>query len=244
MADFDVESLNLDDSPIDGIEEAFQNWSEPQEFPPPPPPGKKSAVVTQIRDMKQNAGVLSVVLDLQLRGGEDEGKPLNFVRLSGKMYDRTSSHTRTSQLLDFIKSGGVQQVPNSNKQFAQCIQRMIDAATLAYFQVDWRAYCTNCANTKLMEETGEVTDDAAGAALDDIKRTDSRRGAEIQKKVRQAGEKFKNYRAFPEIAGATKGADGMVPRKDIVNCPTCGQELRAQANITRWLKSPMDSTPF
>lgn len=237
MADFDITSLNLDDSPIEGIEEAFAAWQEPAEFPPPPPPGKKSAVVAMIRDMKQVNGNLSVNLDLKLKGGTDDDKPLNFVRLSGKMFERNGA--RTSQLLDFVKSSGAQQAPTSNKLFAICIQRMIDAGTLVYFQVDWRAYCSNCANTKLMEETGEVTDAAAGAALEDIKRTDSRRGAEIQKRVRQAGEKFKNYRTFPEIAGAQKDEHGVVPRKDIVNCPTCGQELRAQANITRWLKPPV-----
>ena len=238
MADFDISALNLDDSPIEGIEEAFQNWSEPQEFPPPPPPGKKSAVVASIRDMKQLNGNLSVNLDMTLKGGADDGKPLNFVRLSGKMFERGG--VRTSQLLDFVKSSGAQQVPNSNLQFAQYLKRMVDAGTLVYFQVDWRAYCTNCANTALMDETGEQTDAAAAAALEELRRSDGRRAAEIQKKVRAAGEQFKHYRTFPEMPGGVKGADGVVPRKDIVNCPKCGQELRAQANITRWLKAPVE----
>jgi len=234
MSDFDIESLNLDNTPIEGIEEAFDNWEEPSEFPPPPQPGKKSAVVAAIREMRETANadgkkVLHVTIDLKMRGGDDEDKAINFVRLSGTMFDRASG--RSSQLLDFVKSSGVQQVPATNLQFAQYIKQMVDKATLVYFQVDWQGYCSNCANNCMMAETGEMTDAAAREALEEIRRNDLQRFRDIKKKVGKEGTKFKNYRQFPELPGGNG-------RKDSVDCPVCGQEVRARANITRWLQAP------
>lgn len=223
---FSIEDLNLSDAPIEGVEEAFANWQEPSEFPPPPPPGKHSAVIKDIRDAKEQDGVLKVVLDLELRGGEGDQKPLNFVRLSGKMFERQG--TRTSQLLDFVKSAGMQQVPRSNKEFAAALKRLMDSAQTVNFQLDWRAYCSNCASTKLLELTGEQTDDAARDALNAMYSSDAAAAKKIRDEVSKVGTKAKNYKGFPE------GHNGL--RSDTFDCPACGQELRAQANITRWLR--------
>ena len=231
----DLESMNLDDTPIEGIEQAFENWQEPQEFPPPPPPGKHSAIIKDIREAKENDHVLTVTLDLEVRGGDADGKPLNFVRLSGRMFERGGY--RTSQLLDFIKSAGAQQVPHSNKEFALLLKSLMEQAKTVNFQLDWRAYCTSCAATKLMELTATVTDEAAKGALAYLMQTDREKGLKVRNEVSKVGTKFKNYKAFPVVPNTDQ-------RKDLVDCPQCGAELRAQANITRWLRPSTGDVPF
>jgi hypothetical protein len=231
----DIEAMNLDDTPIEGIEQAFENWQEPQEFPPPPPPGKHSAIIKDIRECKEANHVLSVTLDLEVRGGEADARPLNFVRLSGKMFDRGGY--RTSQLLDFVKSAGAQQVPHSNKEFAILLKFLQDQGKTVNFQLDWRAYCSSCANSKLMELTATVTDEAAKDALAYLRQTDGKKFNEVRSAVGKVGTKFKNYKAFPLVPNTDQ-------RKDLVDCPTCGAELRAQANITRWLRPSGGDVPF
>lgn len=242
MSPFDINTLNLDDTPIEGMEEAFEHWQEARDFPPPPKPGKKSAIIADIREVKQNNGILNIQLDLTLKGGEDDGHALNFTRLSSKMFERGG--VRTSQVIDFFKSAGVAQAPQTNKQIGMLLTHMKDAATTVNFQVDWRAYCMDCGNKVLMEQTGELTDEAARNMLVNILMTDPKRGVEIQKTVRKAGEKFRSYKSFPEAPNAQAGPDGFVARQDVVKCPTCGAELRAQANITRWLRPTIEPTPF
>ena len=43
---FDITTLQLDEAPLEGLEQAYENWQEQPEFPPALKPGKHIAVIS------------------------------------------------------------------------------------------------------------------------------------------------------------------------------------------------------
>jgi hypothetical protein len=220
---FDISELALDDTPLEGLEQAANDWQEQPEFPPALNPGKHSAAIT-IREGKLENGILKVTLDLECKGGNEDGEKLNFVRLSGKMFTLRDGRT-TSQILDVIKSSGIEGVPKSQKDLGEMLKHIQDTGKLVNFQSDLRTYCSTCASNKMLELTGELTDDAAKEKL---KAMPAEQSKPIYDAIRKAAEKHRNYKAIP------MGPNGR--HVDTVECPTCKQELRVQADVTRWLR--------
>jgi len=222
---FDIESLNLDETPLEGLEEAAEKWVESPEFPPAIKPGKHSGIITSIRDMTGDNGILKVTLDLECRDSESYGEKINFQRFSSKLFQRRDG-TVTSQLLDLIKSSGIEQKPRSLKDLAEILNFLMTDEKFVNFQSDLRTYCSACGNNKLMEITGEATAEDAKVALQNMEQSEKNKA---YNDVRKAAEKHKNARAIPINQATGRHLDS-------VECPDCGADLRVNAAIVRWLK--------
>ena len=211
----DIESLNLSDDPIEGLEEAFDNWQEPPAFGAPPAAGPQRATFA-IDTASSADGVLKFELTYTIVGGADDAKTIRFQRISSKMFERRDG-TRTSQVIDLLMSAGVQQRPHSLKEVAQVMKSASEGGKIASFQHDWRGACMDCYKAKLRELTGTDNDDAAKVAATKAQR----------KEADKFAVKFKNFKAFPV------GTSG--ERLIEVKCPVCGGDIRAQSNIVRFL---------
>ena len=222
----DIEGLGLSEAPIEGIQEVFENWEEQNEFPPLPTPGKHSFLVTDIRDLKQGEdGVLTAVLDLEVKdGGTEDGKRVNFVRVS----TRKSQFTERVGLVDLARSAGCYQVPSSNREWGLYLKGLVDTQTPVRNQGDWRAFCTACNSNMLMKLTQCDTDQAAQNTMDYMRKTEPDKARGIQKQVSKFATVANNYKQFPE--------NGKGGRVEAVSCKNCQAEIRAQYNVTRWLK--------
>lgn len=214
---FSIEELNLSDAPIEGLEEAFDNWQEAPPFAPPPEPGPLHA-----RFAIDNGGVVDGVLKLELTftvvGGNSDGGRIPFQRVSSKLFERRDG-TRTSQVMDILHSAGVAQSPKSLREIGQQMTALSNAGSIVSFQHDWRGACADCYKSKLRELTGSATDEEAKAAS----------SKEQRKAADKFAVKYKNWKAFPIGPNGEK----LVESK----CPACGGDIRAQSNIVRYLKA-------
>lgn len=214
---FDINELNLSDDPIEGIEEAFDNWQEAPAFAPPPSPGPQRATFA-IDKATAVDGVLKLELTFTVVGGDSDAARIPFQRVSSKMFERRDG-TKTSQVMDILHSAGVSQSPKSLREVAQQMKALADSGAIVSFQLDWRGTCLDCYKSHLRELTGAATDDEAKNSA--------------TKEQRKAADKFavkaKNAKAFPI------GANG--ERLIEFKCPVCGGDIRAQANIVRYLKA-------
>ena len=244
---FDIESLNLDDMPLEGLEEAFDAWSPALEFPPAIRPGKHSAIISDLRDASVKNNVLNVSVDLECKGNGEDGEKVTFVRLSGKMFPRFRDGVVSSQILDLIKSSGIDQKPKSNKDLLAIIKYLQDGNKFVSFKSDLRTYCTVCANKVLFAATSVEPE---GTSVEEVKAAQTmaynilsampaEEAKRINKEIRKAGTKHSSAKAIP------LGASGR--HLDIVKCPGCEADLRVQVNIVNWLVGqnvPTDATPF
>src|SRR5512137_3014895 len=114
--------IQFSDEPL-GLEQDFEKWQEAPEFAPPPPAGKYRAYIDSIRNEEEygERKRYRAVLDLRIVGGKEDGRLITWVRLSNKESDRKSTGTRSSMLLDLVKSAGVSVAPRSNKDFHDII---------------------------------------------------------------------------------------------------------------------------
>lgn len=218
-----IDFTNISDTVIDGLEDDQSKWKPASEFPPPPDAGVYSVFIKQIRDTREKTTPsgprLVVSYDAEIIGPKFEGRVLTFQWASNVEF-MTSDRGRTSTLLDLVKSAGVKGVIRTNADFAKILNNMEGNRQYAFDAMnDWRGSCRSCYNQKLMELTGSETPELAALHC----------SAEQKREANNFAVKFKNHRQFPVTDNdASK-------RKDIVICSDCGDEIRAQANITRYL---------
>ena len=216
------------DEPLN-IDRDFDEWEPPPEFAPPPEAGNYSTYLSEIREedeyeITQPDGVkskrLRATVDMRIIGGEFDDRAITWQRVTNGEYVRKSDQKRTSMMMDLVRSAGVSQTPNSNAQFSKALHYLKDQGPAAMFktQIDWRGFCVNCYERKLMEMTG------AGSPQE----AKDRAGSDGVKEASAFATKAKNARAFPQGAGGR--------RKDSLICPECGQEVRAQVRVIRFYK--------
>ncbi len=210
----------LAETPLEGLDEAMDGWQEQPEFPPPPPPGKKRGVISKInyeQSKQRDDGNVTLVFDLEIRGGEEDGRSIPFMRASSKLYDRGGS--RTSQLIDVLQSAGINTGVRTVKDIVEAVKALSDQGRLVHFQLDWQGYCTTCAKEKAVELTGEFDSTEAFKVLT----------PEHRKEVGKYATVYKGYRKFPDVNGVKQGSG-------VCSNDPNHDDVQARANITRWLK--------
>ena len=226
---FDINELQLDDTPIEGLAEAAENWAEQPEFPPAIKPGKHQAAIT-VQEAQVVDSVIKLVLDLECKGGDEDGERLTFQRVSSKMFQKRDG-SYTSQLLDMIMSRGLEGTPKSNKDLMEMVKHIQDTAKLVNFQSDLGTWCKNCASVAMLDVTGAQTEEEAKATLTAME-PEAYKAA--YKEIRTKAEKNRNHRSIP------LGPNGR--HVDEVECKDCGATLRVNANISRWLRPSTGTT--
>lgn len=217
----DFSQLQFSEEPLEGIEEDQQNWKPANEFPPPPEPGKYTGFIKQIREIrekltKDKGPRVVVCFDVQLM---ENDRVIAFNWASNIEY-MTADRGRTSTLLDLVKSAGIQGIVRTNKDFVSFLQKMEGNNQITFkISVDWKGSCRTCYSQKLIGLTGEENGDLAAEHATKEQKDEANKFA----------LKFKNYRAFPQADNDPN------KRKSVVLCSDCGDEIRAQANISRYL---------
>jgi hypothetical protein len=215
---FSLEDLNkLSDVELDKVPE-LDGWVEPSEYPPLPQPGKYAGVIQNIHRIDETAEKnLIAAIDIQIQGGQFDGRLVTFQSLSTKLYDRGGS--QTSQFLDIgMAANALQETPRTNREYAQVLLDMQQQRKRFGFQFDWEGSCYNCYKMKLQNITGKDDYDVA------------KFNAQKQDK-KLAGDfalKAKDSRDFPEAATGGK--------KDSMTCPDCRQEIRARGRVKRYFR--------
>ncbi len=141
----------LPDAPIEGLQEAYDDWTEPREFPPPVLPGTDLGVICKLHPPKVTGADVYFQFDLQLRGGENDGRLITFAGISTKTYQRKSGGTG-SQVADFLRPQNFP-VPRSAKEFGEILNSFLETKVLR-FRHGVQATCQDCYKAK-MEETGD-----------------------------------------------------------------------------------------
>jgi hypothetical protein len=216
---FDVNDLNkLSTTEVDQIPDP-SIWEEPSEYPPLPPAGKYVTVINEIRDIIESpTHTVTAVLDFSITDGQYAAQRVNFQRLSSKVFERRGGGA-TSQLFDLamsakaIQNGGT---PTNPQAWGELLLRMKNNSMRVGGQLDWRAFCNQCYQDKLVKLTGAHDYEEAK-----LKASDS-----DKKLASDFATKAKNNREFPE--NATGG------KKDSFACVDCGVEVRAQGRVTRF----------
>jgi hypothetical protein len=229
---FNIEELNLSDVPLEAMDTAFDNWDEALPFQPPPSPGPQSAIIdpdsAEVKAdlLDDNTQVIKANITFLIRGGKDDNGRVSFVRVSSKPFTRRGKNgdVKTSQIMDIVKSTGYAEPIHSLKDLGAAFNNVIQMARLVRFDLDWRGFCSTCYANKLIELTKSAT----------IEEAKQKASLEQIKLASKFATKAKSYRAFPS------GTNG--DRMPMLDCPVCGSEVRAQANITRYL-APME-IPF
>lgn len=219
----DIEGLSLSEDPIAGLDQDQATWREAPEFPPLPPADNYQLQIKKIREVQkmqtEDGQRLVAVLDFKIvNNPKFEGRSLNFNRVSNAEFV-TKDRGRTSFMLDLVKSAGVTMKLANNKDFVAILNEMESNGTVFGGQLDWRGFCVDCYERKLIELTQAPAKDVAK----------NRATKENKKEAAKFATKFRSYRDFPSVPG---NGD----KKEIVECPDCGEELRAQGQIQRFFQ--------
>jgi len=220
----DLNNTLISDEPIPGLVDDQLSWQPPTEFPKlPKGQTAYSLKINQIREANDiqtaNGKRINVTLDFEIVGGERDGTKVTFQRLNNVEFN-TNDRGRTSFLLDFIMSTGARPNLRSNKDFLVQLNAMEAKGNVAKGYLDWEGMCLPCFDKALMEKTGG-SDRETSLKLADPK---------IKKEARKFATKAKNYGEFPENPLNPK------EKLEYFECPTCGEEVRAQVKITRWFR--------
>lgn len=205
---FDFSTLTNDTS-LDFGE--WDNWQEQEDFPPALPEGTYRGKVDKIRsaDVRED-GYLGTVVDLRVVGGAYDNRTVTWQRISNKPREEGN---RASMLTDLLQSAGVRgTAPRSNQEYGAALNHICETATPVTFSVGWRGFCSVCYETKLVELTGASS--ASEAKM--VASTD------VKKEASKFATKAKSSRSFPN-------------GQDVMSCPTCGNEVRAQVQIRKFL---------
>lgn len=219
------DELIFSDDLLDGAQEDFENWEPPAEFAPAVPAGVYSMYLTEIRepkefDTKEQGKRLSASLDFRIAGGPNDERAITWQKVTNIRFERgRGSGKFSSRMLDVLKSAGVQQAPTSNKEYFAALQALQSRGKAACLkgQVDWRGFCTTCYERALLRQTGSPDIQAAKVAADN----------DQYQIANKEATKAKSFRGFPLN---DKGV-----REDVMLCKECGDEIRAQVNITRYI---------
>lgn len=218
-----MSETNFSDEPLD-TQHDFDEWEPAPEFAPPPPASTYRMYLAQIREEKEvKAAVgkrLNATVDFKIIGGQYDDRAITWQRVSNVEFQRRDGK-RTSMMLDLVKAAAVQQAPRSNNEFHKVLHSLVDRGPSAPLagQIDWRGFCTTCYEKGLMQATGAATVDAAKNIASN----------EQVKDVSKAATKAKSYRGFPALPNGGG-------RSDTFLCKDCGNEVRAQVRIVRFLQ--------
>ena len=222
----DLEKLNIPDEEIEGLAAAFEEWEEPQLFPPPVGPGPKNAIIADAElNFNQGTKILNGQFSFSIQGGEDDGGRVSFVRLSSKMFSRNGN--QSSQMLDMVKSSGIDRKPSTIRDLAETIQDIAENEKKLRIDTDLEAYCKKCAEAAKRELLGleeDADDDDVKIAMKELK------GNELKKfrtAFRKASTPFRNYKSIPK--------DSKGKYVDSVTCPVCGDVLTVRSILRRFL---------
>jgi len=220
----DINSVSIGDEPIPGLEEDQQNWQPPSEFPKLAK-GQTTYMfkISQIRECNDiqhaNGKRINVTLDFEIVGGECDGRKVTYQRLNNVEFN-TNDRGRTSFLLDYIMSSGARPNLKTNKDFIVQLNAMEAKGSISKGYLDWEGMCMPCFDKTLFEKTGATDRESA------LKLADSK----MKKEVRKFATKAKNWGEFPENPLNPK------EKLEYFECPSCGEEVRAQVKITRWFR--------
>lgn len=221
----DINNTNIGDEPIPGLEDDQQSWQPPSEFPKLVK-GQKAYQfkISQIRECTDiqlpNGKRINVTIDFEVVGGDEDGRKVTFQRLNNVEFN-TADRGRTSFLLDYIMSSGARPSLKTNKDFLIQLNKMEATGTIARGYLDWEGMCMPCFDKNLQDATG-ASDRESSLRL----------ASKDQKKAaRKFAVKAKNYGEFPENPLNPKD------KLEYFECPTCGEEVRAQVKITRWFRN-------
>lgn len=218
-----MSDTNFSDEPLD-TQHDFDDWEPAPEFAPPPAAGTYRAYLAQIREEKEfeakSGKRLSATVDFKIIGGTYDDRSVNWQRVSNAEFQRRDGR-RTSFMLDLVKAAGVQQAPRSNREFSQVLHSLVDRGPSApmAIQIDWRGFCTGCYEKSLMQATGASTVDAAKDKASNEQYNDANKYA----------TKAKGYRGFPALPNGGGRSDSFL-------CKDCGNEVRAQVRVSRFLQ--------
>ena len=198
MTDF-----NISDNELTGIEDMWEEFDQRRR---PLDAGTYTAVLSKVNNVseyttKEGRTGVNAEVNFIVFGGEFDGKPLNFQRLS--IY----------QLIALFKSAGYSQPPGSPTEVADALANLADAGTKVKIRVNWTAFSSPAYAEKLMELTGEATAKAAKAAASGPQKGEAGDYATI----------LSNYREFPEDELGNKVAS--------VQCPYTDEKVTARAEI-------------
>ena len=223
----DIEAMGLSEEPIEGLDEAFEQW-QPDSDLPPTRPGKHQASVREIQDQEVRNDNLFLTLGFDLKGGEEDGEQFNFVRLDSFLRKGMDGVVR-SGILNMVKSSGIEGKATSLKELAELVNHLIATGRTTNFKTGLETYCKDCAADKRMEITGCESDEDAKVAMQAMENTEE--------------NKYARSRAYRDVAkaarkhttsGIPKRADGRhVPT---VECPVHHTELKVRPVIVQWLK--------
>lgn len=220
----DIDGLMLSDDPIAGIDKDQEEWKAASEFPPLPPAATYQWQISNIREVQkfqtEDGQRIVAVMDFKIANHPKyDGRQLTFQRVSNVEFV-TKDRGRTSFMLDLVKSAGVTAKISSNKGFATVLKEMHDNGTLFGGQMDWQGFCQFCYEQKMIAVTDASSVDAAKNLAT----------SENKKEAAKYAIQFKNYREFPTLQNGEK--------RETVECPVCGGEIKARARITRFLEIP------
>lgn len=160
----DWESMQFSTAPIEGMDEAAEQWKEAAEFTLPPQPGVQLALITAVMEMGENKYeddnhiehlALQGAINLKIAGGDDDGVPITWQRISSKFYTRFTDKLLTSGFLDLAKSANVTPIPKNNQDFALMLKHLIDNKVHVRIRYNWSALCGKCYEAELMILTGQ-----------------------------------------------------------------------------------------
>ena len=214
----------LSDAPVDAGTWGDE-WTPASEFPPCIQPSNQLLVVSDINELRgfeaNGTSHLEANLNFRVLGGEQDGvSAATFVRLNTFVNQRSGQ----SRIGDMLNSAGFP-APASQREMAEFIKVMLDDGKECTAQIEWRGFCSPCYQASLMTATNANTPEAAKAELQG-----SDTSKAVYKAANAAGLKARNARAFPD----SSNGDG---KQDFFSCGTCGNEVRAQTRIARFLKS-------
>lgn len=136
MADINDLKLTGDVATVD-----FDNYAEPSEFPPPVPAGVYT--LTQGKptfEASKEGGFLQAAINHKISGGEFDGIPVNFDRISNKTFERQG--TKANMMVDQLRALGNADRPTTHQEYATAIEAGEGRPFKA--QLDWEAYCKAC----------------------------------------------------------------------------------------------------
>jgi hypothetical protein len=117
----DLSNLKLVEEVIEVADDA--SYADAQEFPPPPPEGTYLFIQGKPTFSANSKGFLGVAMDHVITGGDQDGKKLNFDRISDKPFER--SGVKVSMASDHIRAvyaPGDRPVCRTHADFAAAIE--------------------------------------------------------------------------------------------------------------------------
>lgn len=145
----DLSNLKLVEENIEVADDA--QYVDATEFGPPIPEGAYTFVQGKPTFKATDKGYLSAEMNHTIAGGEQDGKPFNFDRLSNKPFDRQG--VKVNMMKDHLRAIGDRAVYRSHTEYATALEAAEGKPFKA--SVVWEGGCNH-------EETPQACDWASG----------------------------------------------------------------------------------